>query len=216
MTRTRMGILVEPSRAVPPFYPDSKRSRISSLLRLQASPADRQDADHRRVRVSLLALAALTVQPDTTTSLRRHFLSIVSAVTHRATGQQVLERRWTCCSSCTPTTRHNCSANSMRAVGAVRSRSVLAPPAAAAAASLTDPLHGRRQRGSCDDRRISARSAHNPGRSSERPGGRAKRWGSAHASTRTTPACERWSEDLLRGSFEVTGPQPADRHRHRA
>ena len=127
--------------ALSTFYPDAKHIHDAESRRTADPPADRQDADASPPTPTGTASACPYVYPDNDLSYTGNFLNMLFKMTEpKYQPNPVLERRSTCCSSCTPTTsrtarRARCAASAARTP--IRTRR-----SAGAAAALYGPLHG--------------------------------------------------------------------------
>ena len=100
-----MGMLVSTVAALSTFYPEAKNIHDPEIRQLQILPADRQDADHRGLRLPPQPRPALRLsgqRPQLHRELPEHAVEDDGAEVHGRT--RCWRGRSTCSSSCTPTT----------------------------------------------------------------------------------------------------------------
>ena len=136
-----MGMFLSAVGALSTFYPDAKNIFDPASRRLQTRPADRQGAEHRRLRVpphDRPAVRAAGQRAELLRQLPEHAVQDDRAASTSRTRSS--SARSTCCSSCTPITSRTAARTRCAAIGS--SHADPYSSLAGAAAALYGPLHG--------------------------------------------------------------------------
>ena len=210
-----MGMLIGTVGALSTFYPDAKNVMRPRVAAPADAPADRQDADASPRSPTATAAACRTSTPTTSSPTPATSSHAVQDDGAPATSRtRCSSARSTSCSSCTPTTsrtarRTRCARSAARTPIRTR-RSPRRPPRSTARGTAAPT----RTSSTCCRR--SARSTKIPELIKQVKAGERRLMGFGHRVYKNYDPRAKIIKQLAHEVFEVTGQEPAHRHRPRA